>query len=306
MTKYILKRVGGIIVTMFLVSIFVFMIIRLIPGEPARLMLGDKATPEMIETITKQYGLDKSYFEQYMIWMKGVLHGDFGNSQRTGMPVMYEIGLRYGKTVRLALYAITWSVIAGTIIGIWSGTRAGKWQDYTGITVSVLGQAVPDFWLGMMAIMILCVKLHLFPIIPDGTFRGMVLPAFTLGAYMMSTVARFMRSSVIEALKEDYTRTARAKGLKERTVIYKHVLRNSVIPVITIIGMQLGVMLGGAVLVESVFGYSGIGLLLLDSIKYRDYTTLQMLILIISFHVVAINLLVDLLYAVVNPEIRYD
>ncbi len=306
MTKYILKRIGGIIVTMFLVSIFVFLIIRLIPGEPARLLLGDKATPEMIETITKQYGLDKSYFEQYIIWIKGVLTGDFGISMRTKMPVVYEIGLRYWKTVKLALYAIIWSVIGGMIIGIWSGTHAQKWQDYTGITISVLGQAVPDFWLGMMAILVFCVKLHWFPIIPDGSFRSMILPSFTLGAYMMSTVARFMRSSIMEALKEDYTRTARAKGLKERTVIYKHVLRNSVIPVITIVGMQFGVMLGGAVLVESVFGYSGIGLLLLDAINYRDYTTLQALVLLISLHFVVINLLVDILYAVVNPEIRYD
>lgn len=306
MTRYILKRLVGVAVTMFLVSIFIFMIIHLIPGDPARLMLGDKATPEMIETITKQYGLDKPLFEQYMIWIKGVLSGDFGTSLRTKMPVMYEIGLRYWKTVKLALFAIIWSVLAGLIIGIWSGTHAQKWQDYTGITISVIGQALPDFWIGLMLILLFCVKLRVFPIVPDGSLKSLILPAFTLGAYMMSTVARFMRSSIMEALKEDYTRTARAKGLRERTVIYKHVLRNSLIPVITIVGMQFGVMLGGAVLVESVFGYSGIGLLLIDSITYRDYTTLQMLVLIISLHFVVINLLVDIIYAVINPEIRLD
>lgn len=304
MFKYILKKVASVVITMFLASIFIFMIIRLIPGDPARLLLGEHATPEMVETITQKYGLDKSYIEQYFIWIKGVLTGDCGNSIRTKMPVMYEIGIRYWKTFKLAVMAIVWSVIAGLLIGIWAGTHAQKWQDYTGITISVIGQALPEFWIGLMLILLFCVKLKIFPIMPDGSFKSLILPAFTMGAYMMSTVARFMRSAIMEALKEDYTRTARAKGLRERTVIYKHVLRNSIIPVITIIGMQFGVMLGGAVLVESVFGYSGIGLLLVDSITYRDYPTLQMLILIISLHLVVINMLIDVLYAVVNPEIR--
>lgn len=181
-----------------------------------------------------------------------------------------------------------------------------KWQDYTGITVSVLGQALPNFWIGMLVILLFCVKLNLVPIVPDGSLKSMILPAFTLGVSLMATVARFMRSSIIEALKEDYTRTARAKGLKERTVIYKHVLKNSLLPVITIVGMQFSVMLGGSVLVESVFGYNGIGLLLVDSINYRDYSVLQMLILIISLHLVVINLIVDMLYAALNPEIRLE
>lgn len=151
-----------------------------------------------------------------------------------------------------------------------------------------------------------CVQIRIFPIIATNDIRGMVLPALTLGGHMMSTVARFTRSSVMEAMKEDYTRTARAKGLRERTVVYKHVLKNSMIPVITIVGMQFGVMLGGAVLIETVFGYSGLGLLLYESINYRDYTVLQTLVLIFSLHFVVINLLVDILYAVVNPEIRLD
>ncbi|MCI8608429.1 MAG: ABC transporter permease [Firmicutes bacterium] len=304
--RYLLKRIAGIILTMFLVSIFVFMIVRLIPGDPARILLGDQATPEMVETITKQYGLDKSYFEQYIIWIKNIFTGDFGISMRTKMPVMFEIGMRYWKTVKLAVCSIVWSVIAGILIGIWAGTHMQKWQDYTGITVSVLGQALPNFWIGMLVILLFCVKLNLVPIVPDGSLKSMILPAFTLGVSLMATVARFMRSSIIEALKEDYTRTARAKGLKERTVIYKHVLKNSLLPVITIVGMQFSVMLGGSVLVESVFGYNGIGLLLVDSINYRDYSVLQMLILIISLHLVVINLIVDMLYAALNPEIRLE
>ena len=303
MQRYILKRIGGILITIFLVSIFVFMFIRMIPGDPARLLLGDKATPEAIQQITQQYGLDKPLITQYAIWMKGVFMGDFGISLRTKLPVMHEIGLRYWNTMRLALCAIIWSVIAGLLIGIWSGTHAGKWQDYVGITVSVVGQAIPEFWIGLMLILLFCVKLQVLPIVTTG-WQGMILPAFTLGAFMMSTVARFTRSSIIEALKEDYTRTARAKGLKESTVIYKHVLKNSIIPVITIVGLEFGVMLGGAVLVESVFGYSGLGSLLIESINYRDYTTLQTLVLIFSLHFVVINLLVDILYAAVNPEIR--
>lgn len=291
-------------ITLFLVSIFIFLFVRMIPGDPARLLLGDKATPAAIEQITQQYGLDKPLITQYVIWIKGVFMGDFGISLRTKMPVMYEIGLRYFNTMKLACVAILWSVIAGLIIGIWSGTHAGKWQDYVGITTSVIGQAIPEFWIGLMLILLFCVKLKLFPIVSNGSLSGLILPAFTLGAFMCSTVARFTRSSIIEALKEDYTRTARAKGLRERTVIYKHVLRNSMIPVITIVGMQFGVMLGGAVLVESVFGYSGLGTLLVESINYRDYATLQILVLIFSLHFVLINLLVDILYATVNPEIR--
>ena len=304
MLRFLLKRTGGIIITLLCVSIFVFFFIRLIPGDPARLMLGDNATPEAIEAITEQYGLDKPLITQYGIWLEGVLHGDFGDSIRTRMPVMYEIGMRYGNTMLLAVCSIVWSVAVGMILGIWAGTHPSKWQDNVGITISVIGQAVPNFWLGLMLILVLCVNLRIFPIISSGDFRGLVLPAFTLGAYMMAAVARFTRSSVIETMKEDYIRTARAKGLKEKAVIYRHVLKNSMIPVITIVGLNFGVMLGGAVIVESVFGYSGIGMLLVDSINFRDYPVIQMLILIFSLHFVVINLIVDVLYAVLNPEIR--
>lgn len=304
MAKYVLRKAVSLVATMFILSICVFFIIHLIPGDPARIMLGEKATPEMVQIITEKYGLDKPIWNQYLIWLGGIFRGDLGTSLRTQQPVVSEIASHYGKTVKLAVMAMTWSVIAGLLLGIWSATHCQKWQDYTGITVSVVGQAMPNFWLGLILIYFLCVKLRLFPILPDGSFKSLILPAFTLGSAMMSTVARFMRSSIIESLKEDYTRTARAKGLLERTIIYKHVLRNSVIPVITIIGMQFGVMLGGAVVVESVFGYSGIGLLLVDSITHRDYTTLQMLILLISLHYVVINMVIDVLYAVVDPEIR--
>ena len=304
MLRFMLKRLGGIIITLFCVSIFVFLFVRLIPGDPARLMLGDSATPEAIEAITEQYGLDEPLLTQYGMWLEGVFHGDFGTSIRTRMPVMYEIGMRYGNTMILAVCSIVWSVAAGMIMGIWSGTHPNKWQDNVGITVSVIGQAVPNFWLGLMLILVFCVKLGVFPIISSGDIRGLILPSITLGAYMMAAVARFIRSSVIETMKEDYIRTARAKGLRERTVIYRHVLKNFMIPVITIVGLNFGVMLGGAVIVESVFGYSGIGMLLVDSINFRDYPMIQMLILIFSLHFVVINLIVDLLYAVVNPEIR--
>ena len=304
MLRFMIKRIGGIIITLFFVSIFVFLFVRLIPGDPARLMLGDNATPEAIDAITKQYGLDQPLITQYGIWLKGVFVGDFGTSIRTKMPVMYEIGMRYGNTLILALCSIVWSVIAGMLIGIWAGTHPNKWQDNAGITISIIGQAVPDFWLGLMLILIFCVNLGIFPIVSSGDIKGLILPAFTLGAYMMSTVARFMRSSIIETMKEDYVRTSRAKGLKERTIIYRHVLKNSMIPVITIVGLNFGVMLGGAVIVESVFGYSGIGMLLVESINFRDYPMIQMLILIFSLHFVVINMIVDILYAVVNPEIR--
>lgn len=306
MLKYLVKRILGIIPTIILISIFVFLFVRLIPGDPARLVAGDEASAQAVEAIREKLGLNRPIPAQYIGWIQNMLGGDFGESIKTGRPVAYEIGLRYAKTMKLAAAAIVWSVLTGLLVGVWSGTHRTKWQDYTGMTLSVAGQAIPSFWIGLMLILLFGVKLKILPITGAATWRHMILPALTLGIGLSATVARFTRSSVIEALKEDYTRTARAKGLHEKVVVWKHVFRNSMISVVTVVGLQFGHLLGGSVLVEAVFGYPGLGSLMVDSISFRDYTTIQVLILIFSLHFVVINLLVDLLYAVLNPEIRYE
>lgn len=305
MLKYVGKRIIGIIPTIILISIFVFMFVRLIPGDPARLVAGDEASYETVEMIREELGLNKPVVRQYIDWVSDIFHGDLGNSIKTGKPVTYEISLRYRNTLRLAGIAIVWGVALGLLIGIWAGTHRSKWQDYTGMTLAIAGQAVPNFWIGLMLIMLFSVKLRWFPVSGSDTWKHMVLPVLTLGTGLSATIARFTRSSIIEAMKGDYTRTARAKGLSESTVIWKHVFRNSMISVVTVVGLQFGHLLGGSVLVEAVFGLSGLGSLMVDSINNRDYFMIQALILIFALNFVVINLLVDLLYAALNPEISY-
>lgn len=269
------------------------------------MVAGDEASYETVEMIREELGLNKPVVRQYIDWVSDIFHGDLGNSIKTGKPVTYEISLRYRNTLRLAGIAIVWGVALGLLIGIWAGTHRSKWQDYTGMTLAIAGQAVPNFWIGLMLIMLFSVKLRWFPVSGSDTWKHMVLPVLTLGTGLSATIARFTRSSIIEAMKGDYTRTARAKGLSESTVIWKHVFRNSMISVVTVVGLQFGHLLGGSVLVEAVFGLSGLGSLMVDSINNRDYFMIQALILIFALNFVVINLLVDLLYAALNPEISY-
>ncbi len=308
MLLYIIKRLLSVIGTMLLVSVVAFLFIHLIPGEPARLLAGEKAPQETVDRITEKLGLNQPLPIQYFKWMGGILQGDFGESYRTGRPVTEEIfDSRYGNTVRLALVTLVWSTLVGLVIGVWAGTHAGKWQDYSSVTIAVAGQAVPSFWIGLMLIFFLGVKLKWLPISSmSGDWKSLIMPTITMGGGLMATVARYTRSAMLETLREDYTRTARAKGLAENTVVWKHAFRNSMITVITIVGVSFGDLLGGSVLVEEVFAYPGIGKYLVDSINLRDYTAVQALILLISAHYVIINLLVDVLYAVINPEIKYN
>jgi glutathione transport system permease protein len=294
----------GILITLVLVSVVVFMLIHMIPGDPARLMAPENASYETILAVQAKYGLDRPLPEQYIRWTLRAMRGDFGESMRSKQPVLREISIRYLKTIRLAVFAILWATAAGILVGIWTAVHLHRWQDYIGVTVAVVGQAVPNFWIGMMLILLLGVKFKLLPIVGSTDWKSMIMPVITLGSSVFAVVTRYTRSAVIETLKEDYTRTARAKGLPERIVIRDHVFRNSMIPVVTIVGLQFGYMLGGSVLVEAVFGYNGIGALLVSSIKYRDYPVVQALVLIFSLHFVFINLFMDMLYVVLNPEIR--
>lgn len=304
MFRYFVRRTTAVIPTILIVSMFVFMFVRFIPGDPARRVAGADASLEDVEMIRETLGLNKSVPQQYKDYMVGLTKGDMGTSLKTKRAVSYEIGLRYMNTVRLTLASLLWSVIAGVLIGVISGRNRSKWQDYTGMTLAVSGISVPSFWLGLMLISVFAVRLKWFPTVGAEGWKSLVLPSITLGASVAAIIARFTRSSVIEILKEDYVRTARAKGLKERTIIWKHVFRNSMIAVVTVVGLQFGFLLGGSVVTESVFAYPGLGSLLIDSVEFRDYPMIQSLILIFSLHFIVINLAIDLIYAALNPEIK--
>ena len=291
---------------MIVVSIIIFMFIHLIPGDPARIIAGQKATLEEIEIMREQLGLNDPYIVQYKDFMLGILTGDWGNSIKTGLPVWQVIIPRIKPTLILAIFSIVWSVIAGISIGVISAIKRGKLLDYIVMIGASSGISLPLFWLGLMLMQIFSVKLGWFPTTGVDSLSSYVLPSVTLGAGITAMIARYTRSSLIEILKENYIRTSRAKGLSEFIVINKHALRNSLVDVITIVGLQFGFLLAGSVLVETVFAIPGIGRLLIDSILFRDYTVVQTVLLIFTFQFIIINLIVDVLYGVVNPKIRYQ
>ena len=304
MLRYISKRIVEVIPTLIIVVTFVFFFVRLIPGDPAQMVAGAQATQEDIEVIREELGLNEPIPTQYVNYVTGLFKGDLGTSLRTKRPVTTEISNRYANTVKLTLASLLWSSLVGILLGVWSGKNRSKWQDYTGMTLAVSGISLPSFWIGFMLIIVFGVNLKWFPTTGADSLKSLVLPAITLGTSVAAVVARFTRSSLIEVLKEDYIRTARAKGIKEKIVVWKHAFRNSMISVVTVIGLQFGFLLGGSVITESVFAYPGLGSLLIESVNYRDYPAIQSLILIFSLHFILINLLVDILYAVLNPEIQ--
>lgn len=305
MWAYFVKRFVGVAATLILVSIIVFFLIRLIPGDPARQIAGEQATAETIANVTRQWGLDQPIPIQYLKWVNGILHGDFGISYRSNQPVIKEITTRYGNTLKLTGVAILWSVLIGLLVGTFTAVHEGHWQDLLGVFLTVAGQAIPSFWLGLLLMYIFGVKLKLLPVSGAQSWKSLILPAFTLGTAFAASITRFTRSSMLECLKEDYTRAARAEGLSEHTVIWKHAFRNCLNPVVTAIGISIGDMLGGSVIIETVFGYPGIGYYLVNSIINRDYTAAQIVILIIAANYILINLLADIVQALLNPEICY-
>ena len=306
MLKYIIKRIIGVIPTLIIVTTFVFFFVRLIPGDPARLVAGPQATLEDVEVVREELGLNKPIVTQYVDYVTGLFHGDLGMSLRTKRPVATEVSLRYMNTVKLTLGSLAWSVVVGVLLGVWSGKHRSKWQDYTGMTMAISGISMPSFWIGFLLIMVFSVNLKWLPTPGADSWKSFILPSIALGTSIAAIIARFTRSSIIEVMKEDYIRTARAKGLKERTVIWKHAFRNAMISVVTVVGLQFGFLLGGSVVTESVFAFPGLGSLLVESVNYRDYNAIQSLILIFSLHFVVINLVVDILYALLNPEIKLN
>jgi len=289
------------------VSILAFAFVHLLPGDPARMMAGDDADQATIEMLRKELGMDRPLPVQYLTYMKNLATGDLGTSLRTKLPVFDEIMLRYGPTMYLAIMGMAWSVIIGVLFGAAAAIYNGKWQDYTAMMLSVSGISVPQFWLGLLVIQFFAVYLGWLPVAGyTGKFSELILPSFTLGATVAAVMARFTLSAFLDVLDEEYISTARAKGVVESLVMWKHAFRNALIPVVTMVGLQFGFLLGGSVVVETVFAWPGLGRYMIEAVGVRDYPVLQALLLLYSFHFVFINLLVDMVYALINPEIRYE
>jgi len=305
MLQYLIKRLLGLIPTLLLVGVLVFLFVHLLPGDPARLAAGPDATAETVALVRQDLGLDKSLPEQFLRFATGAVRGDFGHSVRTKRPVSTEIAERFWPTFWLTVAAMAWSVTIGMAIGVSSAVWRNQWPDRVGMTLAVSGISFPAFALGMALMQIFSVQLGWLPTVGADTWRHYILPSLTLGAAVAAIMARFTRSSFVDILKEDYVRTARAKGLAEQVVVVKHGLRNALIPVVTMMGLQFGFLLGGSIVVEVVFNWPGMGRLLVDAVDMRDYPVIQGLVLLFSFEFVLINLIVDVLYAVINPTIRY-
>lgn len=306
MGRYLIKRLLETIPLLIVVSFVVFLFIRLIPGDPARLVAGVDATIEEVELLREYMGLNKPILIQYVDYIKGILTGDLGTSLKTGDAVANMLLPRYKPTILLAFSSMGWALVIGLTIGIFSAVFRGRWPDYIGMLVAVIGISLPSFWTGLMLMQLFSVNLRWLPTGGLETWKSFIMPSITLGAGIMAMIARFSRSEMIETLRNDYIRTARAKGLNEFEVITRHALRNSMVQVMTVIGLQFGFLLGGSVVVESVFSLPGLGRLLIDSINFRDYTVIQAELMIFSFQFIMINLIVDVLYGVMNPKIRYD
>ncbi|QTF06631.1 ABC transporter permease subunit [Brenneria izadpanahii] len=304
MFAYIVRRLLEMIPVLLVVSLLVFGFIKLLPGDPARIYAGADAPIEAVEAARQQLGLNDPLPQQYVNWLSGLFKGDLGVTYRTQQPVIEVIGKSFMPTMWLALAGFAWSVVLGLLVGVVSALKRGKWQDWTLMSFAIGGISMPPFWLGLLLIQFVAMPFGIFSVSGFNQPSDIILPALTLGASVAAVMARFTRSAFLEVAQEDYVRTARSKGLRNRLITWKHVMRNALIPVITMLGLQFGFLLGGSIVVESVFSWPGLGWLLIESIKTQDQPVIQALVMLFVFEFIVINLLVDLLYAVVNPAIR--
>jgi peptide/nickel transport system permease protein len=307
MTKYIRTRLALAVPTVLLTSLVVFLMLFLIPGDPASIYVGEQtATPERLAEIRRVMGLDRPLHVQYADFLWKALHGDLGRSLQTNRPVVDEILTRLPSTVVLALAAMAFAVVLGGGLGLVSGLRQNTLVDTLAMMVALFGVSVPVFWLALLLIMLFAVHLQWLPATSGPGWKGLVLPAVSLALLSAATLARLVRASLLEVLQLEYLTTARAKGLSRTVVILRHAVPNAVIPVITAMGLQFGALLSGAVITETIFARPGLGKLVVDSIQNKDLPTVQGVVLVLALIYIAMNLLVDLSYAVVDPRIRFE
>jgi len=332
--SYVVRRILTVIPVLLGMSLVVFFMIRAIPGNPAQVILGQKATKEAVAALTHKLGLDQPWYVQYIKYLGSLLHGDLGESIRTGAAISDEIWPYLAATLELSLAAMIIAVVIGVNAGIISAWFQNSWFDYIAMVLALIGVSMPIFWLGLMEQWMFAIQLDWLPTsgreevrnpiepithlyLLDTLLAGnteqfmqvlqhLILPSVALATIPMAIIARITRSSMLEVMKSDYIRTARAKGLSMFWVVYKHSLKNAIIPVLTVIGLQTGLLLGGAILTETIFSWPGIGRYIYDAIGYRDYPVIQSGILVIATIFIFINLIVDLLYAVIDPRIKYN
>lgn len=333
LATFIGRRILQIIPVLLGVSLVVFIMVRSIPGDPAQILLGQQATEEQVAALREQLGLNQPIFTQYFLFLRDALTGDLGNSIVTGRPVTTELLDRFPATLELTLAALLFAVVVGVPVGVVAAVRQYSWVDKLTSVIALTGVSMPIFWLALVLVVIFTVNLNWLPfpgrlsngvgivsitgmVVPDSiltlNFAGLwdgikhlILPAVALGTIPMAVITRMTRSSMLEVMGEDYIRTAHAKGVVPWRVVFKHALRNAMLPTVTVIGLQFGLLMGGAVLTETIFGWGGIGQFALDSIYRRDYASIQGVVLYGAFFFVMINLLVDVLYAVLDPRVRY-
>ncbi len=306
MIHFLMKRLLSIIPVLLGISLLLFFMLRMLPGDPAQVLAGQMASPEDVRIIRIQMGLDQPLYIQYGVFLKRLVHLDLGVSARTQNPVIQEIWARLPNTILLALCAITLACLFGIPAGVVAAIRPYSWIDYLVTLASLFGISMPVFWLGLMLMIVFSITLQWLPAGGIGTWKHLVLPSITLASFVVAFIARMTRSCMLEVLSQDYVTTARSKGLKEKVIIVKHALKNALIPIITVVGLQFGLLLGGAVLTETVFAWPGLGRLIVDSILARDYAMIQGSILIFGLLYTLVNLLVDMTYAFVDPRVRYD
>ncbi|MCM3388492.1 ABC transporter permease [Ureibacillus chungkukjangi] len=334
MLRYIGKRIFHLIPVLLGMTFIVFLIIRAIPGDPAQVILGQQATEEATKALREKLGLDQPWYIQYFDYLKGLLTGDLGESLRTRQPISAEVWPYLAATIELAVFAMIIAVIIGMNAGIISAWFQNSWFDYIAMVIALIGVSMPIFWLGLMEQWAFSLELKWLPTsgreevrdpvqaithfnlidtLINGridqfwlTIKHLILPGMALATIPMAIIARMTRSSMLEVLRSDYIRTARAKGQRMGKVVYKHALKNALIPIITIIGLQTGLLLGGAILTETIFSWPGIGRYIYEAIGYRDYTVIQSGILIVAFMFVMINLIVDILYSAIDSRIKYN
>jgi len=302
--RYLTNRVLYTLPVIWLVVSLVFLLIHLVPGDPIAQMLGEGAPPADLAATRHAYGLDLPLGQQYLNYWKGVVHGDLGTSLRYNQSVSKLLGQRYPYTLQLTVAALAVAMLLSIPAGVHSARRRNRWDDRAISVVSLFGLSFPNFALGPILILLFSIKAGWLPVSGSGTLANQVLPAVTMGSALAAILTRMVRTSMLEELNQDYIRTARAKGLAENIVVYRHALRNAMIPVITVLGLQFGALLAGAIVTETIFSWPGVGRLTIQAISNRDYYLVQGCILAIGLTYVAVNFLTDLLYSAVNPRIR--
>lgn len=326
MLKYVVRRIFSLVFILLGVSVIVFLLVHLAPGDPVRIMLGEDATLADVERLNRIYGFDRPLPVQYMIWLGNALQGDLGTGIRSRLPVTTLVFERMPATIELAMWSLALAIGVGIPLGVLSAVRRNSWIDFGSMFGALVGVAAPNFWVGLILLSQIALHVSWLPIgsrgpsFPDAMwalftradpgvlwdhFRYILLPALALGTSIMALITRLTRSSLLEVLNRDYVRTARAKGLRGLNVVYGHALKNALLPVITVVGVQFGALLGGAITIEVVFAWPGVGRLIVNAIAQRDFPVVQGAVLLLAVVFAVVNLLVDLSYSLVNPRIRY-